>query len=517
MSSRFFYKDTDYCESSNIDLMFSHFDDEQKNIIKMLKENPDELVGQLWNANSPVSKDDQCLFQMGKYLALPIDDILEHDERDPLVNFYICPHCKNMKRIMEFTSIKKTLPNEPFILECGNKAGTLLYYIMTPINFLHIEKKSFSSNPNIVKAFSHPQIYEVMKCSSDFCEKGSGSKESQNFKISTKLESKFSEPENLKRFKEMSYINSDPFTNGMLINWFLQSSPMDLNHHMEDNPHILHNYLSFICQREGYNLYEYLDIGHISSLQSFPQFLATSDKPSPTAKADDKYPLSRDITKQILIQLFAILHSSQRFEFSHGNPCFNSIKFKKEIISYEYDGITISSPITLKLLDFSSSAITIGNCRYYSKNVIGEEELKKKNFDFQVEKFSIDTCKGEREEGRSYKLRDPYKYIKSSVLFMYMKHLGLPIYTSSFDAYAFMIVLMSERSFYTAVLHDNKLNTFWKNMWLNTEDYEKVNTRLEKFHEHPKEISCNDVLHIISNLSLRCDMIAYGWNQVKYI
>ena len=226
------------------------------------------------------------------------------------------------------------------------------------------------------------------------------------------------------------------------------------------------------------------------------------------------------------MQLFATLSYLRKYDFSHGNPCFNTLKFKKEIVSYIYDGVKVASSLTLKLSDFSNAGLTVNKTvnnikgkflRLYSKSVIGEEELKKKNFDPFIENVKLETDgKSISDENVTiYKLKDPCKCVKSTVLFMYMKHLGLPVYTSSFDAYAFIVVLMAERGFYSAIMSDNQLTNFWKNMWVKNSDYEKIKERLRNFHENPRPISLNDILHVLSSLSLRCDMIDYGWSQIK--
>ncbi len=206
--------------------------------------------------------------------------------------------------------------------------------------------------------------------------------------------------------------------------------------------------------------------------------------------------------------MFSILHYLRDYDFSHGNPNTKNIKFTKEVVSYIYDGVHISSPVTLKLLDFSTSSCTIEkNLRLYSKNVVADEQLKNKTFT-----PILDTV---NDEVMVYKLKDPKKYPKAIVLYNYMKHLGLPIYSSSFDAYAFMIVLMSDKSFYVTFQKYDKLKNFWKNMWVNKEDFKKINERLENIHDEKISISYEDVLTLLNGLSLRCDMIENGWNLIK--
>ena len=141
MSGSFFIGDQDYSETTrNVDLMLEQFSKDRSKITNLLKTNPDTLVSTLWNYNSPISKDDDCLFQMGKSLSLSIADILEKksDISDSMINYYVCPQCKNMKRLIDF---KKTKEGEPFILECGEKGGSSLYYEEKDISLYLIKER----------------------------------------------------------------------------------------------------------------------------------------------------------------------------------------------------------------------------------------------------------------------------------------------------------------------------------------------------------------------------------------
>lgn len=481
MSGNFFIKDQDYSENTrNVDSMFKQFSKDRQEVINMLK----TKTVSLWGYDSPISKDTDCLFQMGKNLKLSIDEILEKKSNisDTLINYYICPQCKNMKRLIDFSELNK---DNSFVLEFGEKTGEILCYDEKDISLYMLKE----SEPNSVKkAYRNPNIIELAKCSSATCA----------------LPSTASGLSMLKQYTEYDYLASDKFTNNILINWFLNSE--------SKTPHIIDMYISFICNNKGYNVYEYLDIGNINSFQEFPEFLEKSEKPSPTAKADDKEPICKDIVFKIIVQLFACLHSLRKFDFSHGSPNSNSLRFKNKPVSYYYDKVHVSSPVTLKLLDFSTSGCSVDKLRLYSKSVVADEELKKSTFQPIIDTVVLN--KGE-EKVTIYKLKNPNKYLKSSILFMYMKHLGLPVYSASFDAYAFMIILMSERSFYTSVVNNDKLNNFWRNMWVNDEDFDTINYRLNEIHETPKQLLEKDILFLLSDLSLRCDMIEFGWKKIK--
>lgn len=516
----FFIGDKDYSENTrSIGSMLEQFGKDRHMITTLMKENPSLLVSTLWQTNSPISRDDECLFHMGKSLQMNIDEILNKSPTisDSMINFYVCPQCKNMKRLIDFTTITK---DEPFILECGEKAGTSLCYEERNITSLYLIKEA---QPHSVKrAYANPFIADLARCSSATCAIPSQEAGSQF----------------LLKYLDTEYLGSDPFTNNMLINYYLNEELSSIK-----IPHILHTDISFVCNNSGYNINEYIDIQNIQNFQEFPQFLENSDKPSPTSKADDKLPLSKSVVQSIIVQLFACLHALRKYDFSHGNVNTENLKFKKEPVSYIHDGVHVSGPVTLKMVDFEKSGCSVIKkngkfLRLYSKSVVADEELKKRIYEPIIETVNLDGDKldnldnldGDKLDNlegnkldnlerdkkvTAYKLKNPCKCLKESILFMYMKHLGLPVYSASFDAYSFMVVLMADRSFYSTVISDSHLNKFWKNMWIKIKDFDVINERIKEFHEQTKNISLNDVLKTLSELYLRCDMIDFGWNFIK--
>ena len=487
MSGSFFIGDKDYSESTrNVDLMLKQFEKDRDFVTYLLKNEPDKLVSILWKYNSPISKDSDCLFQMGISFRLTIEQLLKRETTvsATMINFYICPQCKNMKRLIDFANADKT-----FIIECGEKAGSVLEYKEEDVAYLYLKKEKLPAS--VEKAYKNPFLNDLAKCSSATCA----------------LPSKEAGNDLLKKYnsKDIEYLGSDKFTNNMLINWYLNK---------EINNHLIQTYISFVCSGKGYNICEHLDIGTISNFQEYPQFLATSGKPSPTAKPDDKSPILANVASSIVVQLFASLHQLRKYDFSHGNPGSETLQFKNEPVTYVYNGLHVSSPVIMKFLDFSTSGCTVdGKLRLYSKSVVADEELKKKTYEPIINTVILNEDKD--KQVTVYSIRNPCKCIKSSVLFMYMKHLGLPVYAASFDAYSFMCVLMAERSFYSAMTNDKKLSKFWRSMFVNDSDFEKINSRLVELHESPENIELKDILLLLSDLSLRCDMIDFGWNLIK--
>ena len=511
MSSAFFIGECDYSESTrNVDAMMARFKKDREIVISLLETNPNKLTEILWKCNSPISNDDYCLFNMGKNLSMTVEDLLNKAPTicDSLINFYVCPQCKNMKRLIDFSSSNKNNLT-PFMIETGELVGKYLNYDERSVS---LNLKYENQAPcNIKKVFNSPFMLDLAKCSAATCAVPSVEFGKQV----------------LSNYENLEYLSSDGFTNNMLINFYLNR---------EGIPGIIENKISFVCNKTGYNLTEYADILSIANLQEYPQFLETCGKPSPTAKADDKMPIKKEICKSIIYQLFATLHRLRDYDFSLGNASSESLKFKNEEVSYLYDGVLISGPICLKINDFSNSGLTvkrkdscvnicegndvcdmkqnmkIKNIRLYSKSVVADEEMKKNIFSPVIDTIPINHCEN---RVTIYKIKNPIKNIKASVLFLYMKHLGLPVFASSFDSYSLMTVLMSERSFFSTVLADEHLSKFWRAMWISCDDYEKINDKLRDMHEKAVNIKIDDILLLLSDLSLRCDMTEYAWSILK--
>jgi len=482
-----------YCESTrNIDNMLEQFKKDRNYVVSNLEHNINRLIIDLWTPSSPVCFDEKCLFNMGRTQQIyTLEERIEGKNiiNEGVLNYYACPQCKNMKRLIDF---KQTGIGQPFYIECGESAGEQLVITEAKIDKLFIIKES--PPLTVERVLANPHIANLKKCSAgcntDVCD--------------------------IKSYESMDYIGLDPFSNNMLINWYINSKLTELG-----IPNIITMHIAYVCSGKGYSLYEYPNIGRIRHLQEHPEFLEHNGRPSPTAKADDKVPISKDVVKGMIMQLFAALHALKTFDFSHGGPSSRSLLLKNTVCSYMYDGVHVECPITIKLCDLYHAGVTVGNNRLYNKSVIADEELLKKQFkpiidSITITPFSFDRKRDDISETITiYRLKDPRKYFQEALLFMYIKHLGLPIYQSSFDAYGFIVSLMADRAFYATVMSDESMYLLWRGMWL-PEEFETIQDRILKLHDSPDPVTRVDkVLRILAGLGLRCDMIEHGWDMIK--
>lgn len=501
--------DIDYCENTrNIDNMIYQFKNDRTNIIKLLDGNVEILINLLWSNKSPISYDRKCLFNMGKTQdSYTLEERIEgsFDINESLINIYICPQCKNMKRLIDFSKTNKSNEiSKPFTIECGIMAGEKLIVTKSVLNALYMIKES--PPPCVAKLLKSPYINSLVKCSTNCV------------------------VPNIDQYN-IDYLGLDPFTNNMLINWFLHDKLS-----RQKIPNIINMHMGFVCGDDGFSLYDYPDIGRVKYLHKNPDFLEHNGQPSPTSKANDNLSLERDVVKGIIKQLFALLHDLRKYDFSHGGPSTRSILFTSEPCSYMYDGYHIESPTTLKLCDFNYAGITVANkingikTRLYNKSIIANEEIMKNPFrpiidTIKVKPFSFknnnesndntnDFEKPLSESINIYRIKDSFKHFQEALIFMYIKHLGFPVYQSSFDVYGFMVSLMSEPSFFSTVMRDESMYLLWRNMWL-PEEFEIIQEKMRKLHETDSMTRVSKVLRVLSGFGLRCNMINYGWDMIK--
>lgn len=471
-----------------IDNMLLRFKKDRNYVLDLTENNINRLIIDLWTPASPVCFDDKCLFNMGRTQQIyTLEERIEGKNivNETVLNYYTCPQCKNIKRIVDFDQAEI---GKPFVVECGDLVGEQLVITETPIEKLFILNEDI---PRTVEKVMQSSTFKKLQHCSNSC---TGDQVCQ-----------------IKEIK--NYIGCDSFTNNMLINFYLNKSLSQLG-----IKNVIELYTAYVCSGKGYLLYEYPNIGRVRHLQEHSELLENIGRPSPTAKADDKVPINKDVVKGIIMQLFSTLHALRKYDFSHGGPSSRSLLFKNMEYKNTYDGTIIECPITLKLCDLYHAGITIGNNRLYNKSVIADEEILRKPFKPVVDSVSITPFsfnKLESEKVTIYRLKDPQKHFQEAMLFMYIKHLGLPIYQASFDAYGFMISLMADRAFYASVMNDESCYLLWRSMWL-PEEFEKVQDRILKLHDSHDPITRVDkTLRVLAGFGLRCDMIDYGWNQIK--
>lgn len=279
---------------------------------------------------------------------------------------------------------------------------------------------------------------------------------------------------------ELTFLRCDTFTNNMLVWWIVDDI------FTNKNLPSLTLHTGYICKDSGFLLTDYPIIGSYDKLIEHQR--------------NKGVPIENTV-ERIIQQLKTKLQVLSQYYFSHGNPDLKRITFgyhnsetENDIIqsqemetsySYEEEMVTNTQDYTnsedkdfeLFIIDYTYSSITIGNTRIYPKSV-------RANMFLQNGSMNIDIRDG------MYRISDD-----KSVLFYYIRHAGLPFYSTSFDYYNFMICLMQKKNFRDAVYKTPHLNQQWEDLWESV-DIAKINDMISK----DKPVS-----EIMSDVWLRCN------------
>nr|QBK90938.1 MAG: protein kinase [Pithovirus LCPAC201] len=299
------------------------------------------------------------------------------------------------------------------------------------------------------------------------------------------------------------YYSLDSFSNRLLISWYLEKV-LDKN----KMPHLRKIYYGFICGNDGYFLMEENNYLKFSEL--------------------DK--INRKTILSILYQLFALFHRLRNYDLSFHIIDQNTFLVENSPCHYEYDGVKISSEITLKINDLSGAGVTVSALdnsnqiiRIYKSSTRPEKRFENKFFK------SIDWGKHyelSQSPGMipkswvSYKVSEKGLEQEQRTAFLYANRMGVPLYQSSFDIYRLILLLSSNPQFYKIMIEDSQLSKIWSSFWISSE-YDWVQERIKS---HQICLSRNDesldecpLATILTKLTLRCDIVEHVWSLLKNI
>jgi len=485
----------------NIDSTMSIFCQDRNRIIEDLSKDPINLAKRMWTSESPISIDRGCMCQMGRPFPKTIEERVNVRPDLNLIirRMYRCAGCNIMRRLYD---IEKTKPGCSFKIECGRYCDKLFVLESMPITILSM---NILFAPN--KYLDLIQYEYNMKK----CEIG------------------------LSSLKKASFMGSDPYTNRLLVTWYA-----DYILSLKGLAHINRIHTAFVCQNEGYMFNEKPDIGNLESFSSYTPFSRVIHKPSVESTSylrtmdEPVIVMKSDTIINILKELLSTLRLLHKYDFSYGGVDSDSLVFYAERSAYHYDGINVNCDFTLKLNDLRNCGITVksefpneipgSQLRLYHLSELAESQIEAVPFIPMVSTVSLKDASKSKISSQSE--TEYYVYTiggkrgiggntnksKFDMLFLYMQHLGVPLYQSSFDIYSFMILLMSNRAFYGGVSEDATLFDLWKSMWVPSE-FNDINISMRDFHVYEK-ISKFDIIRFLSKYRLRCDINNLLWKSL---
>ena len=356
-----------------------------------------------------------------------------------------CPQCRNIGRL---TKLGGDTVRQPFLLECGKDVGNYLMLTEFPRVQPSIKKKDLP--------------YTITR------------------KLLTKCqEYKTCEPGVVKN-TNTTYIAFDEFSNGAIMSFLLErilaGEKLD--------KHIVKMQSAFICGEDGYYLTERPDVGSFSTLN-----------------------LTGEVARGIVLQLLVLLNTLSNYDFTYGKPGVSPLMFSNQPCSFDYKGILVSCPYTLKLCDFTNAALTFksetGLTRVYSTTPLAEAYAKK------AIHLPVIATEADKDGRVVYYILTT----DTATLFLYLRYMGVALYVHSFDFYCFFVGLMGSAAFYNLVLADEFLLSIWKAMWI-VEDYPIVMGRVVKMQG--KDIATSaEIVENLKNLRLRCDLVPHLMNRLS--
>lgn len=234
----------------------------------------------------------------------------------------------------------------------------------------------------------------------------------------------------------------------------------------------------------------------------------------------------KDISYKILLQLIAVLHKLNNYAFTHGEPDIDYLSFWNKPVNFEYDGKTIKSSFSLSInpSGFSSISLKDNKRLYYTGNII-TEAITYQNLPIITARPILTKNKSKLKSCSSNNNIDcitdylqnrviVYKINKNTFI-SHVRHLGIPLFYSSFDFYAFFVQLMCYNEFYNEITNDDDLNNIWESLWV-PEEYNDFSDKFAEFKK-AKNFSFAAVLELLSNYSLRCDILDFAWEKIKKI
>lgn len=489
------YHSIECCDKTlGIDNLIERYENDRRTIVKMLRNNVDELIDTIWTLNSPLAFDDHCQCQMGK-----------GEER----SVFSCAQCHNIRRLK---NLNHQFTSDPFLIECGSEAGN--YFVS--------------------------QEYKVI---SPFLKKDMDSKKAANLFVKRYPKLQDCGTPNFSDLEKTFCVAGDNFTIQTLIHWILYDHFNSL-----DLPHIPLLHTSFICKGTGYSIYEYSDLGNIDYLLNNEKYILTD------FSKNIKY-LDPSITKTIIDQLIITFLETKKYAFSHGSPHASVLLFSESPVSYMYDQYHVEGDITLQLSNFWFSSLTYHNNHFFSKNFDFDVYVEKNMFIPSISTLSIPTAYCDyvnlSNQNNIYNIDDNdipcplnskfcpnsntrsicqsssvnlYKLTSSTInIYSGIRHMGLPLYVSSFDFYCLFVSLMCYEKFYYSVINDPKLYKLWSMIWT-VDDFPKIQKYVIESHPLEKTVThdsqknkyqSNMTIDIIRGSWLRCDVVDFVWRLIN--
>lgn len=477
------YTDVKCCdEVKTVGSMLTRYKKDREVILKNLKDNIGGLSAVLWKDGSPLSIDNKCLCNVGK---------------GDLLTAFRCVPCKSIGLATDYHKVGRSSSSAPLIVKCELSADD-----------------SIPGGMN--RDFITMMIVETL------VPRGISMSTDDSYEVRAKAVLDKNRSGNVCGLVlPQSYYGCDKFTNNILISWLVEEKMKAAS-----MPHCVPLLSAFVCNRVGYNIYDFSDkITHLRDgiEEMFPKppqgtglSITGSSLVSPPPTSSDLKSGGHavEIVKQVAC-IWSILSDSG---FSYGNPTDDTIAVKSTVCSYTWKGVTVFSPISLVIHGFEQSSINVPSsssgsvARIFPRSEMSDSQL----YDrvglpvVSTTRITMSSCPtgwkttsvpgvcGSGVDGKS----DITIYKVTDSKFKIFRHVGIPLFPGSYDFYCNMISLLRIKSFSDAFLKTDVGASIFNIMFFPMER-EKVRVRLDS---DLTKVSPSDVLR---DITLRCDIVTH--------
>ncbi len=320
-------------------------------------------------------------------------------------------------------------------------------------------------------------------------------------------------------------------TNSFISNYILISCILEQEMKLSEIPGIPIFRFAYECG-DGVILIDE-KIANYGNLDILTKHSEYTKSPVPTSTATRIRSLKSDVASLLLMQLVMNLSFLNNYDFTHGEPSLNSIVVTKELCEMKYEHIKLECPFTLHIIPsgFSSMTININDdlLRFFYKGNLEPSlshlsEISKIHFKVDLGDTTVSQVCVPSQTNKN--LCDNYKSKRiltynignTNTFDLYTRNMGIALFPSSFDTYAFFVSFMAEEAFYQAVINDEILIKIWKSIW-REDEYENVMfelVSLRKYHlEHHVNPNYFMIKKFLSKFYLRCDGLQFLWGMLK--
>lgn len=270
----------------------------------------------------------------------------------------------------------------------------------------------------------------------------------------------------------------------------------------------------------GLTMMEYADYGPINKIARNSHLWATSsslyDQPGGMVVnevnwRDRQYKGMRSWPVPLVNAIFMQVGAAYDFlhlthQFTHGDAKVSNLLVSSHNTSFTYRGIKIECPVTVKIVDFSKSSISIVTddnkvTRLFNYDKVAEAQLKIVNFQPKIQIL------GNR---RVYRLSGVLEIVKLSKI----RHGGLPFFRS-FDIYTAFVSMMMLPEFLIPILSDEILKkNLWDKLWT-AEQTSIMEQRLWDAALSNVEPTYSNILSILDDIYLYCDLADDLFGQTR--